>query len=314
MNTSIFHSDVEHQLGKLKAQNLFMPEEDIDVIAGILDQHGYSNVVKNYRDPYIVRSASGIEYRDGVTFYQIYSLYLFDKNLRIAVMAAMLDFEEYIKEAAANVLARSFGTKEADYLKYTNFQNRRKRKKQFSLKGILDKMNMALESDKEPISHYRKKDGNVPPWILFKGVYFSTIINFIDQFRPSETKELIDIIYDKTALPVSDQDMRRFMMDSLFICSEYRNVAAHGGMIYNMKPQKEFGNYGSAHFSYSGFSILLYILGQFRYKTPYSLLKESLAREIERHCKSYPADSTYLGQILNVNIISKREGDESGQS
>lgn len=310
MINSTQHSDVMHQLEKLKAQKLNISDEQADKIAEILDQHGYSNVVKSYRDPYIIRTTSGIEYRDGVDFDQIYSLYLFDKNLRIAVMAAMLDLEEYIKEAAANVLARSFGPNSADYLKYTNYQNKRKRKPQFALKTLLDKMNEALVSDKEPILHYRKGNGNVPPWILFKGVYFSTIINFIDQFKSQQTKDLISIVYTDTH-PVADEHMRRFMMDSLYICSEYRNTAAHGGMIYNMQPQKIFGEYGDTTFSFTGFSILLYVLSQFKYNVPYETLRSALSREISRHCGNYPADSTYLAQILNVNIYL--EGEHNGK-
>ena len=311
MINSTRHSDVIHQLEKLKAQKLNISDEYADKIAEILDQHGYSNVVKSYRDPYVIRTASGIEYRDGVSFDQIYSLYLFDKNLRIAVMAAMLDFEEYIKEAAANVLARSFGPNSADYLKYANYQNRRKRKPQFTLKALLDKMNDALASDKEPILHYRKRTGNVPPWILFKGVYFSTIINFIDQFKSQQAKDLISIIYtDKH--PVADEHMRRFMMDSLYICSEYRNTAAHGGMIYNMQPQKMYGEYGGTTFSFTGFSILLYALSQFKYDEPYKTLQFALSREISRHCGMHPSDSTYLAQILNVNIYHEEKNNGNG--
>ena len=311
MANSTQHSDVMHQLEKLKAQKLNISDEYADKIAEILEQHGYSNVVKSYRNPYVIRTTSGIEYRDGVSFDQIYSLYLFDKNLRIAVMAAMLDFEEYIKEAAANVLARSFGTNSADYLKYSNYQNRRKRKPQFTLTGLLAKMNEALASDKEPILHYRKKNGNVPPWILFKGVYFSTIINFIDQFKSQQTKDLISIIYTDTH-PVTDEHMRRFMMDSLYICSEYRNTAAHGGMIYNMQPQKISGEYGGTTFSFTGFSILLYVLSQFKYDAPYNTLRDALSREIRRHCGKYPSDRTYLAQILNVNIYLEEEDNGKG--
>lgn len=73
-----------------------------------------------------------------VTFEQLYSLYAFDKNLRNAVMAAMLDLEEHIKEAAADTIAEVFGVHQDNYLQFRNCQNKRKRKERFSLPKILE--------------------------------------------------------------------------------------------------------------------------------------------------------------------------------
>ncbi len=43
-------------------------------------------------------------------------------------MAAMLDLEEHIKEAVADVITKSFGTRQDEYLQYRNYQNKRKYK------------------------------------------------------------------------------------------------------------------------------------------------------------------------------------------
>lgn len=108
---------------------------------------------------------------------EFFSLFLLDKNLRNAVMAAMQDLEEHIKEITADVVAKSFGVNQKDYLLYHNYRNKRKRKERFSLPGILDTMNASLATDKEPIHHYVTDYGIVPPRILFKSIYFSTMIN-----------------------------------------------------------------------------------------------------------------------------------------
>lgn len=126
------------------------------------------------------------KYRSGVTFEQIQSLYILDKNLRNAVMASMLDLEEYVKEAAADVIAYKYGTNQNDYLQYRNYVNKKKRKQRFTLPAILDTLKKTLNTDKNPIAHYSQKYGVVPPWILFKSVYFSTIVNFINLFKHEE--------------------------------------------------------------------------------------------------------------------------------
>lgn len=92
--------------------------------------------------------------------------------MRNSVIAAMLDLEEHIKEAAANVIAKSFGVNQNDYLLYKNYQNKRKYKSCFTLSGVLKTLTNTLETDKEPIHHYQTKYGIVPPWILLKSVYF----------------------------------------------------------------------------------------------------------------------------------------------
>ena len=111
-------------------------------------------------------------------------------------MAAMLDLEEYFKEVTANVVAQSFGTHQDQYLEYRNYQNKRKTKYRFSLPGILDTLKKTLDTDKEPIHHYIEKYGTVPPWILFKSVYFSTIVNYIDQLKACERRKMVQRIYN----------------------------------------------------------------------------------------------------------------------
>ena len=161
MGDKIYYSTPEDQLKKLISQNLTIYDQD-HALAG-LRLFGYSNLIKSYRDPYILKSDDTIMYRDGVSFEQISSLYFFDKALRNTVMASMQDLEEHIKEIAANVIAQSFGVDPSSYLQYRNYQNKRKRKERFSLNGILHTMNEALTTDKEPIHHYMEKYGSVPP-------------------------------------------------------------------------------------------------------------------------------------------------------
>lgn len=110
----ISYTTVEQQLNKLTSQKLII--ENISFARDALNTYGYSNLIKSYRDPYVITSDNKKVYRSDVTFDQIYSLYILDKNLRNAVMATMLDLEEYVKENAASVLAASFGTHQNDYL------------------------------------------------------------------------------------------------------------------------------------------------------------------------------------------------------
>ena len=87
-------------------------------------------------------------------------------------------------------------------------------------------------------------------------------------------------------------------------CIEYRNLSAHGGRVYNhecssrLRPPAEANNL-------RGFSQLLFLLNMLRYQQPFENLSEALNLQLSRHCSMYPEDITYLGQILNINIIQR---------
>ena len=286
MNKQITYTDVYSQLEKLKSQNLIISDEAFAISA--LSRYGYSNLIKSYREPYIIRYNDSIYYKDGVTFEQILSLFILDKNLRNSVMAAMLDLEEFIKEAAADVISKSFGTASAKYLNYRNYANKKRRKKRFTLSETLEKIKKALYSDKDPIHHYMSKYGDVPPWILFKGVYFTTIVNFVGFFKTPEQNEMISHLYHDHYDFIYDDSMKKLMMDTLFICIDYRNMSAHGGRIYNYQSRNTLRKDEIFHADYglmtSGFSELLFILSLLSYTK--SFLTISIFNTLERYSLS----------------------------
>lgn len=303
MGNTILYTSIENQIQKLLSQNLIV--NDHEKAAELLQNYGYSNLIKSYREPYIIVNPDGRKtYRNGITFEHITSLYLLDKNLRNSIMAAMLDLEEHIKELSADVIASSFGTDPALYLKRENYRDKKKTNPRFKLDTILNAMETALQSDKNPVAHYREKYGIVPPWILFKNLYFSTIVNFIDKFKPGERARLANILYDSDELGLDDEAILKLMSDTLSICSDYRNTAAHGGRIYNhitkstLRDEEIFGR----PLNIAGIGQLLYLLNLLRYKNPYIRLYKTLRIELTRHCNNYPEDVTYLSQIIRMNI------------
>lgn len=116
-------------------------------------------------------------------------------------------------------------------------------------------------------------------------------------------------LYDYNHLHITIDACRKLMMDTLFICVDYRNRSAHGGRIYNYKTDKILRTqeiFGKTFLATGGFGQLLYILSLFKYQNPYIRLKRALDEEVNRHCSSFPQDRTYLEQVLNINIISHR--------
>lgn len=307
MNThNIGYSTLKQQLAKLNSQGLIISDEDFAISQ--LKYYGYSNLIKSYREPYLVLENGKKRYRSGVTFEQIASIYKLDKNIRNSVMAAMQDLEEHFKELSADVIAHSFGTNQDNYLQFRNYQNKRKSIEKFRLGSILDSLRAQLTSPKDPIHHYYTNYGIVPPWILFKSVYFSTMVNFIDQFKCPQQTDLMHLLIDYENTDIPEYNARLLMMDILFVCMEYRNNAAHGGRMYDFLPRNTIRSneiFGSEYNAFSPrYTELIGLLKYLRYKNPYYQLHSTLNNEINRHCNQFPQDVTYLGQLLNINIES----------
>lgn len=300
------YSNVEQQIEKMKEQGLNISNEEFAVSQ--LKCYGYSNLIKSYRAPYIIKGEDGKKrYRSGVSFEQIYSLHELDRNLRNAVMAAMLELEEYIKEQSADVIAKAFGTNQEDYIVFKNYQNKKKRIEKYRLGSILDTLREKLTTNKDPICHYYTNYGVVPPWILFKSLYFGTIVNFIELFKKAEQTELMKrfLCYEYIDLP--EDKARILMMDILFISMEYRNNAAHGGRMYDFRPKNALhvgdiwgGEIKNTYPRYTSFVELLKFL---KNNNPYNCLESVLSSEVNRHCGLFPQDVTYLGQMLNIDIV-----------
>lgn len=302
----ILYTTIEQQIKKLKEQNLLIENDEFAKIH--LEVFGYFNLIKGYRTPYIINSGNTLNYRSGVTFEQLTSLYLLDKNLRNAVIASMLDLEEHIKASSADVVADSFGIHQDDYLNFRNFRDKKRRNYQFSLAGIMKTMKNSLNTNKNPVLHYRNVHGIIPPWVLFKNLYFSTVVNLINLFKPREKEKMVHHLYDIDTLELPVENLKNIMMDTLFICLEYRNLAAHGGRVYNYSCESKFrmSNFDpniTDDDEPKGFSQLLFLLSLLKYTKPLEDLQETINQEVNRHCLQYPEDVTYLGQILNMNII-----------
>lgn len=304
MNAQIEYATISEQIEKLRQQGLVI--EDEGFASSELELYGYTNLIKGYRDPYTFIEEGKRKYRSGVTFEQVWSLYILDKNLRNAIIASMLDLEECVKEKAADTIAKTFGVDQKQYLQFRNFNNIKKHKEQFTLKGILTSFGEKISANKAPISHYMQKYGIVPPWILFKSVYFSTIVNFVALFKQNEQYAVASKLYNEKLINIlPPRDLRFLMMDTLYICLEYRNLAAHGGRIYDHICKSALRqNYGQS-ITGQGVGQLIHLLYLLNYSSPYQHLHNALNTQLTRHCSRYPQDITYLGQILNINIIQR---------
>lgn len=304
---------IDAQIEILKSRHLSF--DDIGTDKQLLDIYGYYNIINGYKEPYVYILDKKEFYKDGVTFEQIYSLFCLDHAIRNQIMLTMLDLEEHLRAVTSYVIGEAFGSNQSDYLKFSNYQNRAVSAR-FSLSKILNILNNAALTDKNPIKHHRETYGNVPPWVLFKGIYMGTLVNFIRLQKPAQKEAIINRFYKPPGNEV-DKNLKDLFMDTLFMCYEYRNLAAHGGRVYNHIPrakiritpdskeslEKIITNFSLLQKTHS-LGTLVCVFDLFAKKTYRDNLRQIIQGEIVRHCEKYPADMDYLMESTGISNIA----------
>lgn len=304
------------QIAILKQRNLaFISEE---TASKALQRFGYYTIINGYKDPYIQNSVDEL-YKDGVTFEQIYSLYKFDRNIRNSLMDAMLQIEDNLRSALSYTLGEDFTANQTVYLDPKNFRPGKVRNGVYQRDELLKKFNKIMQDDAQPIKHYREVHNNIPPWILLKGASFGNLVNFIKLQKGPQKDKIISIIYDVPQSFVSaSQELKDLFMDTLFVCLDFRNRAAHGGRIYNYETKSTFRYNAILHgrmkispadyragLGVTGLSVLAQAISFFDNKDPGITIQASFAYFAEQHLNLYPNDKDYIAKFIPLESISK---------
>lgn len=295
----------EQQIKKLISQKLSFEDENQAKL--ILQTYGYYNIINGYRDPYITREYGEKKYHPDVTFEQIFSLFSLDHSIRDAVVLSMIDLEEHLRAVVADIVAESFGSDHNEYLKTNNYRDRKVKQPHFSRRFILDDLKKIAEtSTKQPIKYYRENHKIVPPWILLKGIPFGTLVNFTRLLKGPQKDKLVCIFYGNKVTDKNIDIYKDLLADSLAMCYEYRNLAAHGGRIYNYIPKSNIRFFEKTDL-HKGLPQLVNVLKQFEYNQPYRTLNKELIDALNIYCHSYPNDLYRIEQATGFSIYMQKK-------
>lgn len=300
----------ERQIEILKERNLQFVSEEMAIKA--LQRFGYYNIINGYKDPYTEIFDGKEIYKNGITFEQIYSLYQLDREIRNYLMASMLEVEDNLRNAVAHTIGEAFTADQTIYLDRKNYRSGKAHNGAFQIDDILNKFNKITNDNVQPMKHYRETYNNIPPWILLKGASFGNIVNFIKLQKRPQKEAIISLIYNIPIGFVSENlPFKDLFMDTLFLCLDYRNRAAHGGRIYNFETKAVIRYNPVLHTSMgitpadyrngrgaTGLTVLSRTLSLFNNTGPFSRLKFACEHFMNRHCELYPQDREYLEKYL----------------
>lgn len=220
---------LNEQIEILKAKGLTITNHEFASEVLLRENYFFLN---GYRHLFM-KSKSDKTYIDGVTFEELYSLFLFDRSLRNILFKNILIIENNLKSIISYELSLRYGYREKEYLNNKNFTMNPEKIRQVN--DVIKKMKRQIKSNATQHSatmHYVNNYGYIPLWVLVKVLSFGII------------SELFSILKKEDQITISDVynlDPDTFS-NYLVLLSNYRNLCAHEDILFENRTQRQIND------------------------------------------------------------------------
>lgn len=202
-----------------------------------LQHEGYYNLINGYSKLFLITTIPDDTYKPGTTVDEIYSLYDFDRKLRNIIFKYILSVETNIKSLIAYYFPQQYG--HDNYMLYNNFDTNKRDADQNITTVISEFQKQIASRAKDPsISHYLKKYGYVPLWVLNNILTLGQISKFYSILKQPDRQKISKIFQ------ITDNQLE----STLFYLSSVRNFCAHGNRLYcfrTKRPLIDFSTHAS---------------------------------------------------------------------
>lgn len=224
MKQKIF-KNLDEQIEILKTRGLIIEDEDRAKTMLLRENYFF---IMGYRH-FFSRENNSDNFLNGTTFEELYSMFLFDRNIRNVMFKYLLIIENNMKSIISYQLSRKYGFKEKDYLNPDNFTQESIKTRQ--VKDIISKMKRQVRVNGEKhaaTNHYINNYGYIPMWILVKVLSFGIVSEFYTILKYEDQLEIAKYYnLDVETLSIY-----------LSILSNFRNLCAHEDILYDHRTQK----------------------------------------------------------------------------
>ena len=216
---------LDEQIEILKSKGLIIEDEnktrDILFRENYFFISGYRHLfMKNYKERQFIK---------GVTFDELYSMFVFDRKIRNIMFQNILIVENNIKSIISYQLSKKYGYREKEYLNPRNFNQDNLKTRQ--VKDVLNKMKRQIKKNARQHSatlHYISNYGYIPLWVLVKVLSFGIMSEFYTILKHEDQKAI------SSQYNISNETLQIY----LCVLANYRNLCAHEDIIYDHRTQK----------------------------------------------------------------------------
>ena len=201
--------------------------DDIEFAKSILLRENYF-FLSGYRHLFMDPNDNK-RYLDGTTFKELYSMFLFDRQIRNIIFKNILIVENNLKSILAYVMSKNHGFKENNYLNPNNFVRDSRKNRQIN--DLIRKMKRQISVNGKQhtaTAHYIINYGYIPLWVVVKVLSFGIVGELYTILQYQDQKEIADVF----GISINN------MVDYLPILANYRNLCAHEDICYINRTQK----------------------------------------------------------------------------
>ena len=193
----------------------------------VLQHEGYYNLINGYSKLFLASTVPDDQYKTGCTMEEIFALYDFDRKLRNIMFKYILSVETNIKSLIAYHFPKKYG--HDNYMLYNNFDTQKRDADQNITAVIADFQKQIASRAKDPsISHYLKKYGYVPLWVLNNILTLGQISKFYSILKQPDRQQISKVF------SILDNQLESI----LFYLSSIRNFCAHGNRLYCFRTKR----------------------------------------------------------------------------
>ena len=184
--------------------------------------------LNGYRHLFL-KSLEDRSFKEGTTFEELYSLFLFDRSFRNVIFKYLLVIENNLKSILSYQLSKKYGYKEKEYLNAKNFSHEPERQAQIN--DLIKKMKKQIRvngSQHTATLHYVSNYGYIPLWILVKVLSFGIVSEMYSILKKEDQVDIANVY------GVEADNLAVYLP----ILANYRNLCAHEDILYENKTQK----------------------------------------------------------------------------
>lgn len=223
----------EGQLEKLKnTYNLKSYNYETDIM--FLKTISYYDLVNGYKDCFMENN----KFIENVTLTDIFLFNNTDKRFQNVLFLYSVYVENIFKTKMAHLIGQTRGVEYSQYLninKYHSPNPNRNKKLEETIKNMTFAHN---HSQDNPTKYYRHNHNHIPPWILFKNIKFTTIIDLFSFLKKDEKLSIISEYDCFSTNKLSDDKKIELFKNMITIVRKFRNKIAHNYKVIGVKLEK----------------------------------------------------------------------------
>ncbi|WP_434337906.1 Abi family protein [Mycoplasma capricolum] len=229
----------QEQIEILKSRGLIISNEQKAI--EILKQENYYNIVNGYKDLFLKKSLDNNQdiFIENTNFDELYSLFLFDRELRSILLKYILIFERDFKTTIAYNFSKKYNKNNRidSYLYPENYKDN-----YIDVLNFISTINqtIVLKSEKtDYIKHYIKQYGHAPLWVVVNILSFGNMVYMFRILKDDDSNNII-LFYVNRFLEQNNKENNLWFKSESFlsllkILNIVRNVCAHEERMYNIK-------------------------------------------------------------------------------